>query len=326
MELDYLLFTERDILERVDEYTLYCFYLGYEPLIGAKYSSPLRSDTSPSWGIFEPTRVPTDYEKGDRAHEFLWKDNGTGRVGNIFNLIQAVYGYGTTREALMKVCADFNLGGTKEDMRLLPIKERRYVDPVDIAVASKPFTNRDLQWWKQFHITKDILDMYTTTAVKHYWIAEWQRFPSYPHGLGYAYREYDKYQLYFPQAGKKDKFRTNYTDVCVHGFRQLCFNSELCIITKSRKDVMCLRAHEYDAVSPRSETTMLPAECIAFLQRKYKEIRILFDNDQKKNNAGDYPFPSLVVPPETRSKDVSDHNRDHGPYKTSEMLKKILQL
>ena len=73
--MEHLLFSGEDILERVDEYTLYCSYLGFEPLIGAKYISPLRSstdssvDTDPSFGIYE-----RKYGKG--SHEFMWKDQG----------------------------------------------------------------------------------------------------------------------------------------------------------------------------------------------------------------------------------------------------------
>ena len=46
--------TEQLILERVDEYSLYCYYMGYEPIIGKKYHSPLRKgDDDPSFVIFE---------------------------------------------------------------------------------------------------------------------------------------------------------------------------------------------------------------------------------------------------------------------------------
>jgi hypothetical protein len=109
----------------------------------------------------------------------------------------------------------------------------------------------------------------------------------------------------------------------VLGFQQLTYTSDTLIITKSMKDVMCLRSFGYEAVSPRSENTPLPEQAIGYFNVKYKRKFILFDNDMK--HRGDwYPYPQVYVPIESGSKDISDFTRDHGPQAASELLQTII--
>lgn len=327
--MEYLFYSEEEILERVDEYALYSHYLGYVPTIGAKYKSPVRKglhstrDDAPSFGLFEPKK-----KKG--FHEFVWSDQGTGNAGNIFALVQLMYGLDTRYEAMQKVIGDFGLGGEAKPMVPLEVPERKYADPISIAVTSRPFTVKDLNFWQQFNIRKQILEEYTTTSIKQYWITEQQQVPNYPYrGMGFAYREWDKYQLYFPlQEDRSMRFRHNYTEVCVHGFRQLKYNHKLCIITKSRKDVMCLRSFGYEAISPRSENTLVPAECLYHLKQRYDNILVLFDNDMK--HKGDaYEFEKVYVPQVPMAggrvtKDPTDFCLAKGVNETAQMLSQIL--
>lgn len=330
--MEYLLFTEQDILERVDEYTLYCFYLKYEPLIGAKYCSPkgLRrsigktDDDKPSWGVYEAKKR---LDLG--VHEFVWKDGATGDAGNIFKLVQRLYGYETKLQGARKVCADFGLGGAgiNPDKPLsLEVVPKKYADPVDIQISSRAFLTKELAWWKQFNIEQSLLTRYTTTALKCYWIAKEQQVPSYPSGgMGFAYREWDKYQLYFPLAAKEKKFRNNFTEACVHGFKQLQRDTDTLIITKSRKDVMCLRSFGYESISPTAENTPLPEACMKLMREWYPNRLILFDNDMK-HGGHKYPEPKIYVPQTLREddKDPSDFCKHHGPQQTAEMLKTII--
>lgn len=330
--MDFILFTEQEILERVDEYALYCFYLNQDVVIGAKTPAPeilrrslhMNVDNSPSFGVFERTRLG-NYKY---ANEFLWKDLSAGVYGDIFDLVKRMYGYETRREARLHVCAQMGLGGDINKFKQveLPKLERKYADPVDIQVKSKPWKLENIRWWGQFNISPQILDAYHVTVIQCYWVSETQKVPSYPKGPGYAYRIADKYQLYFPLApNKKDKFRQNLGEFYVHGVEQLQYNSDTCIITKSRKDVMCLRSFGYESVAPRSENTMLPKEGIEFLKRKYRNILVLFDNDGK-HNGDNYEFNKIYVPKLLENdKDPTDFCSHHGVEACSKMLKSIIK-
>lgn len=314
--LDSFLYDETDILERVDEYTLYCRYLKYEPLIGGKYRSPLRpGDDDPSFGIYER-------KYGHGANEFLWKDAGQGVHGDIFDLVSRLYNV-DRYQAKLQVCSDANLGGMQVGQPKIVDHEPMYTSEICIKVKSKPFTRKDLMYWNQYNISAPLLKTYNVTALDCYWLTAEQQYPTYPKRLGYAYAIWNKYQLYFPKAEKHKKFRNNWTDICVPGFLQLRYNRSLCIVTKALKDVMCLRSLGYEAVAPKSETTMLPELCIKHLQQKYSRVVTLFDNDGK-HKAAEYPFQELHVPLDSGVKDPTDFCSRYGPERTEEMLSLIL--
>ena len=314
--LDSLLYDETDILERVDEYTLYCRYLKYEPIIGGKYRSPIRpNDEDPSFGIYER-------KYGHGANEFLWKDQAAGVHGDIFDLVSRIYMVPRAR-AMLQVCNDANIGGIQVGEPKLVEYEARYTSDIHIKVVSKKFGYKELEYWKQYNVGVSLLKLYNVTPIQSYWLTAEQTYPSLPKGLAFAYRIWDKYQLYFPKAEKAKKFRNNWTDICVPGFLQLRYDQPLCIITKAYKDVLCLRALGYEAVAPKSETTMLPKQCITHLQGRYSRVVTLFDNDGK-HKAGEYPFEELHVPLASGTKDVTDYCAEYGSRGTEEMLSTIL--
>lgn len=327
--MDYLHFTELDILERVDEYTLYCHYLGYELVIGAKYPCPdgirlsngLRPDQNPSFGVFERKKG------GNMPHEFLWKDQASGHVGDIFDLVQrSVPGLTTRYQAIQLIAAEFGFGGEFKGRKpIITTHARKYYENINISIQSKPWGTRELLFWDRFHIDQKLLNLYYTYVLRCYWITDAQVVPDVPKSMSFAYRIYDKYQLYFPYVKDRAyRFRHNYTEACVPGYQQLQYNSDLCIITKSMKDVMCLRSFGYEAIGCRSENTPIPPECIAYLKTKYRKILVLFDNDGK-HNGDDYEFNKIYVPKiYDTDKDPSDFCDNHGEADTAKMLKSIV--
>jgi hypothetical protein len=324
--MEYLLWTREDILERVDEYTLYCSYLGFEPLIGATYPSPLRSgtpgsnpDTEASFGIFE-----RKYGKG--AHEFLWKDQGLGIHGDIFDLVQKLCLLDTRRLALLQVLVDTGMAPGTPSKVVINATEKKYAGYASIEIESRAFNTRELNYWDRINVSKPLLQRYYTKAFDRYWLYPEQQFPKKPRGIGFAYQIWDKYQLYLPWDGKGKKFRTDWTEACVPGFLQLEYNTDLLVITKSMKDIMCLRSFGYEAIAPRGENILLPPECISFMKKRYPRILILFDNDLKHKGA-EYEFDKIYVPKLwSTDKDTSDFCDNHGAKETALMLQQIISV
>jgi len=323
--MEYQLYSEGDILERVDEYTLYCFYLGFQPLIGAKYHSPIRralgqpDDDNPSFGIKECT------SRKFVTHDFIWVDSAIAKdgAGNIFKLVQLLFRYQTRREALLKVMADFKIGGHKDDsMPVMPPVEKIYAEPAFITITPRAFRRPDYDYWHKFNVDKRQLARYNVQAFSSYWLTESQTKPSFPKGPGYAYQIFDKYQLYFPEELKKFKFRNDWTEVCVPGYAQLKYQSDLLVITKAYKDVMCLDAFGYESIAPRGENILVPELCMIKMRKKYKRIVILFDNDGK-SKANEYPEEKVYVP--EGDKDPTDFCKHHGIKAAAEMLRSIIR-
>jgi len=327
--MDYLSFNETDILERVDEYTLYCHYLGFEVVIGAKYTCPdgIRLsnnkplDNNPSFGIFERKTG------GNMPHEFLWKDQTYGYVGDIFDLVQRTNGLPSRRDAIQLIAAEFGFGGEfRGRTAIIGQRQRKYLDPIKISIKSKPWTTRDLLYWDRGNIDQKILLNYYTYVLQCYWLTEGQVAPDVPRSMSFAYRIYDRYQLYFPYIKDRAyRFRSDWTEACVPGWHQLSKGIlDLVIITKSMKDVMCLRSFGYEAIAVRSENTLLPIECIAALKKRAKRILVLFDNDGK-HKGDEYEFEKIFVPKLVDTdKDPFDFCDNHGEEQSRKMLKSII--
>ena len=209
--MEHLFFSSEDVLERVDEYTLYCSYLGYEPAIGGTYISPIRfteSEVDPSFGIYVR-------KLGHGPHEFMWKDQGLGIHGDIFDLVQRLCGLNGRRSAMQQVLVDAGLiPGTDSKVVIKP-GEKKYQAYADIQIIPSSLNWKDINYWGRINIDKEILSEYNVQPFKMYWLYEGQSTPRYPKGLAYAYQIWDKYQLYFPNEAKKNKFRTNWTELCV---------------------------------------------------------------------------------------------------------------
>ena len=306
---------EEVLLQHIDEYTLYCHYLEFEPEVRLNYNSPLRDgDESPSFGIY-------NCKKPNR--EFMWKDSGAnGESGDIFKLIKLLYGYETTREVLARVMSDFDLGPGAPAREKIIKQVPQIRSDADYRIRTKNFRTEDLNWWNQFNISKDILNQYKTSALYCYWLNPTQRVPVFTSGLSYVYRVYDRYQLYFPDKPKGKKFRNDMQEHHVMGMEQLTYNGPL-IITKSMKDVMCLRSYGYDAVSPRSENTPMPESFFNWADAHYKQKLVLFDNDMKHRGEW-YPYSKVYVPIDTGCKDISDFTRDYSPQAAKELLNTII--
>lgn len=310
------------ILERVDEYTLYCFYLGFEPYLRTKYNSPIRSETNydsnASFSIFLTKKI-------DR--EFFWKDSATGQSGDIFSMIRKMFRYATITETYQKIDFDFKLGfSTKEPPKGEKIK--LYVNnsakpEAKIRVKSKDFTLEDKKYWLSFGITFPTLEKYKVKSLQYFWMNDFQEVPNAPKGLAFSYQVLDKFKIYQPDT-PLFKFRNNYTEQCLEGFAQLTYQTDTCVITKSTKDVMVLREYGYDAVSPRSENTPVPVQFLQYLHKRYKKIYVLFDNDMK--HRGDlYQEPKIYVPLSSKEKDISDFRRAYGQQLTKDLLKTIIK-
>lgn len=317
--LDDFITSYEELLERVDEYTLYSFYLGFSPELDMSYRSPIRQgDLNPSWSLF-----PSKYVKN---REFVWKDKGGGgQHGDVFKLIKILFGFTTSWQVLAKVKGDFGFGPSMAAEKKLILYSAPTPPPnVDIRIKSQTYSRFDLNWWKGWNVNKELLAEYKVATLKYYWTYVDQQNPQFPKDPAYAYNVMGKYKLYFPFERREYKFRTDMTDRELEGFAQLRYNSGLLIITKSLKDVMCLRSFGYEAISPRGESTMIPNEFLAHLDSNYPHIVTLFDNDGK-HKANEYPYPELHIPISSGTKDPTDFNKKHGPQQTGKLLYQLFE-
>ena len=317
--------TEIDILERVDEYSLFCFYLEFDPIIGAAYSSPIRNiDNVPSFGLYERKKSLHLY-----STEYMWKDAALSypNFGDIFDLLIRLYPSVQTRtDAVLKIASDFGWHSnvSTEEKKNLIHKEPVFKEPSHIIVRKRKFYPRDLAYWSQYNVGLSVLEEYNAEAVEAYWLNV-NSVPFFPSQC-YAYNIKGKYQLYTPFAKKKRKFINNWGDFYIPGWFQLKKYDNL-IITKAYKDVMCLASIQKelkaDIISPKAENILLPSPFIEHIKKTYSNVIVLMDNDGK-TSAEQYPFRNTIIPLSSGEKDPSDYMSTYGKTKTEYLIKTLL--
>ena len=309
----------RDLLSKVDDYTIYSYYLGnFKP--GKLMNSPLRNDDKmPSFAIF-PTK--------DGA--LLFKDHGTGIAGNALKFIKLYKDIQTREELereLLRIVKQFNPTSNAATVT------RTYTvrTDTDIGIVRQPFTEVDKRYWKQFHISVDTLRKFNVFSIKYFLCNRVVRGTYKEDNPMYAYKVYDKFKIYRPLASKYTKWRTNLTNRHVQGLAELPHEGgNLLIITKSLKDVMCLYEMGFNAIAASSETTFIPEDILDSLRNKWKHIVILYDRDKTgmktaREYSKQYKIDAIFVHKKFKAKDISDAVRDNGFFAVKEWLTKTVE-
>ena len=219
----------RDLLDKIDDYTIYSYYLGaFKP--GKLMNSPLRSnDKMPSFAIFQT-----------RDGALLFKDHGTGVSGNALKFMKLYKGIQTRQELERELLRIVRRSNPTSSVATVT---RTYTprEDTDIGIVRQPFTEVDKRYWKQFHISVDTLKRFNVFSIKYFLCNRVVRGTYKETSPMYAYKVYDKFKIYRPLASKYTKWRTNLTNRHVQGLAELPKEGgNLLIITKSLKDVMCL--------------------------------------------------------------------------------------
>lgn len=314
------------ILDLVDDYTLFCYYLNDEVYINQVILSPLRDpdkdqpDSLPSFVIYE-----------SRYNKLKFYDHGKGgKGGDIFDFVQELYGLSSFKEACVKVCQDFGIGAYTSESGIarrafLPagMKIKQKIEIKDV-ITFPEFTAEGLAYWQQYYITPAILKEYNVKQVRS--LISSRTISTIPN-LAFSYRIGTHFKIYQPYEPEY-KFLNNYPSNYVEGLYQLSqrtSDNELLIITKSTKDVMVLRLLGFDAISPKGENILISAEILERLTAQFKKVIIFFDNDAAgMKGAAKYNFPKIWIDPATQIKDISDFIKAYGPQETYELMLHLL--
>lgn len=312
------------IFNLVDDYTLFCHYLGHEVVINQPMLSPLRvskADTLPSFAVFP-----------GRNGELRYHDHGTGEGGSVLDFIQTLYGYKTLEEVYARVSEDFGLdvaAGTADPAKQIYLKPGDYSRiGIKDVIPFDEFTVEGANYWHEYHLNAGILQEYNVDQVK--WIILDNGKMIRPLKLAFSYRIGNKLKIYQPHELEM-KFRNNYPRNYVEGYYQLVQRikknqqSKILFITKSTKDVMCFRRMGLDAIAAKAENMVIPDFILDYLKTIYPFIFVVFDDDPAgRKGITRYPFPALWIPLEDAVKDTADYVKKYGPEKGKELIKQLV--
>ena len=299
------------ILSKVTEYDIYAHYLG-QFKVGMIYQSPFRKDKNPSFGIF--------YSK--RTKQLLFKDHGTGECGNVIKFVQLYTGKTNYNDILQDIVAKLNI---TPETRLDSSKQYIPSTETVIGVVRQEFTDTDIKYWNQFNISTKTLKKFNVNSIKYYLCNGVVKGIYKPENPMYAYKVYNNFKVYRPLGDKYTKWRNNLTEYDVQGYEQLPKKGEICIITKSLKDVMCLYEMGIPAISPSSESTWIPDTVLEDILKRFKRVLICFDRDgpgmrNLRKISLKTGLNGLIMKKSFKAKDISDAISVNGFEKVKEYI------
>jgi hypothetical protein len=324
--------TKELILSRVDEYSIFKYYLGKDLDFKKDFYSPFRSDKG---------RPNLRFWKGYYG-EICFKDFATGDSGNWIDFVRKKFNLGF-KEALEKVYNDIAYFGTtkipeaRKD-ELLTDKKKKL-----IQVEPRNFTEKDLQWWNSYSITRDDLDRSPTKifSIKKLWIDKEIKLVPTEDMLSFAYQfDQEHLKIYCPQLTNKTfKWVSNTPNDLISGFDDIKYKvfsgtqDERLIISKSVKDEILLRKFFKDVCSTQNESPQaINQENLAIILKGYKpeNIYIMYDSDDAGVKASlyfteNYKFNYLNTPRIFLQEDIKDWS-DLVKYKGLDTMKNYLKI
>lgn len=316
--------SQKAILDKVSEYDLWMYYLGHCTLNKA-FRSPVRKDNRPSAMLYVNP-------KG----RIVMKDFGTKEVYDIFKYLET-QGY-EYKDALLKIDADFKLGFSTQKYSSKPkpvitnYKPEFKRDMCHIMIKRKAWSESALRYWKDYHISKDILTKFNVYSLECYWLIKNNKTEVYTAQTNPIFC-YDfggqKYKIYKP-LDHNFRFMTNAESNILQGMDQLAERGELLIITKSLKDVMVLHELGYDSVAVQSEGSIPPKHVTECLQSRFSDILVLFDNDSAGIQGAEkfcqlHDLQSIMIPKESKAKDIAEFVKLHGVNKAKHLVKCLIE-
>ena len=194
-----------------------------------------------------------------------------------------------------------------------------------IGVVRQEFTDIDIKYWNQFNISTKTLKKFNVNSIKYYLCNGIVKGIYKPENPMYAYKVYNNFKVYRPLGDKYTKWRNNLTEYDVQGYEQLPKKGDVCIITKSLKDVMCLYEMGIPAISPSSESTWLPDTVLEDVLKRFKRVLICFDRDSPgmrnlRKISLKTGLNGLIMHKKFKAKDISDAIKANGFDKVKEYI------
>lgn len=320
---DVSVYTKEYILSCISEEDIFIRYLNINPDISYSYTNPFRTDTRAGCRFYYDSRG-------------VLKFNDFSRKENIdcFNVVQKIYNC-SYYKALKIIAKDFGLieNNSIEDFDYTlynppKIEKKKTV----IRITIRDWNTLDLNFWNKYHInevydTKKYLKFMQVYPCKSIWINDYyykckSNDPCYAYYFGKDENGIDNFKIYFPFRSY-NKFIQNEPNL-LQGYDKLPDIGEKLLITKSYKDVLCLRLFKIYSVAPTSETVLITPEDFSDLYNRFDNIYSLMDNDKIGKHMSyllrkNYEITPLLFPKDMK-KDFSDNLENLGIVEMQEMI------
>jgi len=331
------------LLQNVEPYQIFSYYLGKDIRLSKAMQSPLRKDSNPSFALHI-----------SKTGYLYYNDWSTGDWGGPVQFVKKLFNLPDLYSAASKINYDMGLGlyddrmrgdspekyhGFKTQFSQSEIELIAKESSIDIKIKQREWSEEDLEYWAQFGITKEILVYYNVFPCEKVYVnktiiyVENKRVfkPAYAY-VYFKDGEYS-YKIYQPLT-PESKWISNVDLSVLQGWDQMPKTGKTLIITKSQKDVMTLFSLGISAVASQGELIGVKPHIYQDLKERFKFIYFLNDFDkagvigtkkQKKLVPEiKYFFLQTFDTKKNGFKDVSDHRKGHTALQTVEHLRNCL--
>lgn len=289
--------TRQLLKDKFGDHNIFNYYFGQDIELGRSYKSVFRKDDKPSTGFYV-----------NESGSIIYNDLTTGKKYDFVSFVMALFGL-TFYKAIQHIAVDFGLlEGAKNDQKkpiIKPIEHNKPKEKAPIIVQTRPFTQKDLQFWKQFAITKQELIQNNIFSVAAYESNNTEKsyvIPTKEGELTFAYLFKDTqgegyFKIYSPH-NKEWKWRGNVPLALPFGMETLKCEQNTLILTKSVKDCIVLRKFFPDVIGLQNESpNSITDEDIKELQKCYSTIYTWFDSDKPGMKAANYYRKTYGIQP-----------------------------
>ena len=320
--------TKEFLLDRNTQETYMEHYLGV-PVSKQIIKSPLRQDKKPTCSFYK-----------NKQGDLYFKDFRTKDHFNFIGVVQEKFDC-SYYKALKIIANDFgyvlfpNLDKNSPLISYTNNILESSSNTASIQITEQDFTENELIWWMNYGITKKTLKKFKVYSCKNvflngnYLTSSSKKDFIFGYYRGVNSNDDELWRIYFPNR-KNYRFLSNWNSSMIQGSKQLPKSSDLLVITKSLKDVMCLYEFGISAIAPNSETLFVTENQFAKLNKRFNKIVLFYDNDlagidNMNKIRKEFNVECVYIPRKYKAKDISDFYKMYGKDKTSELINSYIE-
>ena len=265
-----------DILNKVTEGDILSFYLGIHD-VPCIIHSPLREDKRPSFGLYSID-----------GKRIFYTDLSTRERGGLFDLLSNLWGL-NYKEVLEKIDKDISRISSNSSIKsYTPCTIRSantYNNSTDLKCKVREWRNYDIEYWESYGVPLKWLKYAEVYPISHkIVIKDNKKYVFSADKYAYAYVEHKEgkvtLKIYQPFNTNGYKWANKHDTSVISLWTKVPHRGEIICICSSLKDALCLWANTgIPSIAIQGEGYTISNTAIAELNKRYKKVFILFDND-----------------------------------------------
>lgn len=328
MELEFSCFrpkiTKEFLLSKINQESIMQYYTGQDVNSKKLFTSVLRKDNHVTCSFYK-----------SKSGILYMHDFATNEHLDCWNIVMQLYNC-NYYDALNIIAQDFGfVEGTHKNVSPPKlVNDLKETESSKIQVQIKDFTEKELEWWNQFGISKKLLKKYHVFSLQHVFLNGQLRFtsseqcPIYGYYFGKDKNHEEKWKIYFPMR-QEFRFLNNVSKKTLQGYHQLPKTGDLLVITKSMKDCISLYGFGIPACAPNSETLFVNDKQLEEFKQRFKHILVVYDQDKPgKHNMWlirkQHPELNFFTMPKDLAKDFTDSVQLVGVDKMRELVNQFM--